>query len=397
MNELDERPYAGLNVLDMSQGIAGPYCGALLGLHGANVIKVEPPAGDWIRVLGGGKEGMSALAVVNNLGKRSLCIDAAKPEGRAVILKMAERADVFVENFRPGVMAKLGLDYAALATANPALIYVSITGFGESGPNSHKPATDSVVQAMTGMAVANKDAAGQPRRIGIFVPDTITALYASQCVGAALYARDKHAHRGGRGRLIRVSLAECCAAFQAGPILDDFLFAGQYKPPITVPAGVFATADGYGVLAVLRDAMWEGLCRALGREDWLAELRYANSVLRGQCAEEINRVVANIMRGRSTQEWALLFEEHDVLFAPVQDYQQLRDDPQMRHMGYFGETDQAPYGKLPMPHVPGTARSGVMPAAPRMGEHSRKVLAEFGYGAADIAALERAGLVVQAS
>jgi len=393
MNELDERPYTGLNVLDMSQGIAGPYCAALLGLHGANVIKIEPPAGDWIRILGGGKEGMSALAVVNNLGKRSACIDATKPEGRALILKLAERADVFVENFRPGVMSKLGLDYAALAAANPAVIYVSITGFGESGPNSNKPATDSVMQAMTGMAVANKDAAGQPRRIGIFVPDTVTALYASQCVGAALYARDKHVKRGGRGRLIRVSLAECCAAFQAGPILDDFLFAGQYKPPITVPAGVFATADGYGVLAVLRDAMWEGLCRALGREDWLAELRYANSVLRGQCADEINREVAKLLRGRSTQEWALLFEEHDVLFAPVQNYQQLRDDAQMRHMGYFGETDQAPYGKLPMPHVPGTARSGVLPAAPRAGEHTREILGEFGFSAADIDAMERSGIV----
>lgn len=394
---MDERPYAGLNVLDVSQGIAGPYCAALLGLHGANVIKIEPPAGDWIRLMGGGKEGMSALAIVNNLGKRSICIDAVRSEGRAVILKMAERADVFVENYRPGVMAKLGLDHAALAAVSPGLIYLSITGFGDSGPISHMPATDSVVQAMTGMAVANKDGAGQPRRIGILVPDTITALYAAQCVGAALYARATQPNRSGRGRQICVSLAECCAAFQAGPILDDFLFAGQFKPPITVPAGVFATRDGYVVLATLRDAMWEGLCRALAREDWLSEPRYASGALRGQCAEEINSEVANIMRGRDTQEWALLFEQHDVLFAPVQNYAELRNDPQMRHMGYFGETDQAPYGKLPMPHVPGTARSGVLPAAPRNGEHSREILAEFGYAAADIAALEHAGLVTQAS
>lgn len=393
MDDLDERPYAGLNVLDMSQGIAGPYCAALLGLHGADVIKIEPPAGDWIRVMGGGKEGMSALAIVNNLGKRSICIDAAKAEGRALILKMAERADVFVENFRPGVMAKLGLDYAALAAVNPRVVYLSITGFGESGPEAHKPATDSVVQAMTGMAVANKDAAGQPRRIGIFVPDTISALYAAQCVGAALYARATQPHRGGRGRQIRVSLAECCAAFQAGPILDDFLFAGQYKPPITVPAGVFATRDGYVVLATLRDAMWEGLCRALAREDWLAEPRYASGALRGVCAEEINREVADIMRGRDTREWAALFEQHDVLFAPVQNYPELRNDPQMRHMGYFGETEQAPYGKLPMPHVPGTARTGVLPAAPRSGEHTREILGEFGFGADDIDAMECSGIV----
>jgi crotonobetainyl-CoA:carnitine CoA-transferase CaiB-like acyl-CoA transferase len=139
------------------------------------------------------------------------------------------------------------------------------------------------------------------------------------------------------------------------------------------------------------------LCRALAREDWLAEPRYASGPLRGVCAEEINREVASILLGRDTREWALLFEQHDVLFAPVQNYAQLRNDPQMRHMGYFGEVDQAPYGKLPMPHVPGAARGVVLPAAPRSGEHSREILAEFGYGAAQIAALEQAGLVIQAN
>lgn len=397
MDDTCERAYAGLTVLDMGQGIAGPYCAALLGQHGANVIKIEPPAGDWIRLLGGGKDGMSALAIANNLGKRSICIDAAAPEGRAVLLKMAERADVFVENFRPGVMGKLGLDYAALAAVNPRLIYLSITGFGESGPDSHKPATDGVVQAMSGMAVANVDAAGEPQRIGILVPDGVSALYAAQCVGAALYARDRQPMRGSGGRHIRLSLAQCCAAFQAGQILDDFLFAGQYKPPITVPAGLFATRDGHVVLATLRDAMWEGLCRALAREDWLTEARYATRALRAVCEEEINREVASIMRGRATQEWATLFEQHDVLFAPVQNYRELRDDPQMRHMGYFGETEQAPYGRVPMPYIPGTERSGSLRAAPRSGEHSREILAEFGYGAAEITALEQAALVMQAS
>jgi crotonobetainyl-CoA:carnitine CoA-transferase CaiB-like acyl-CoA transferase len=312
-------------------------------------------------------------------------------------LKLAESADVFVENFRPGVMARLSLDYDALAAVNPRLIYLSITGFGDSGPISHKPATDGILQAMTGMDVVNKDAAGQPRGIGIFVPDTVTALYAAQCVGAALYARDRQPQRGAGGRHVRLSLAECCAAFQAGPILDDFLFAGQYKPPITAPAGVFATRDGHVALAALRDEMWEGLCRALAREDWLAEPRYATRALRGECAEEINREVASSMRGRDTREWAALFEQHDVLFAPVQNYLELRNDPQMRHMGYFSETEQSPYGRLPMPCSPGTERTGLLAAAPRSGEHSREILTEFGYGAAEITALEHAAIVMQAS
>ena len=393
MVEQNERPYAGLNVLDLSQGIAGPYCAALLAQHGASVIKIEPPAGDWIRLMGGGKEGMSALAVVNNLGKRSICIDATRPEGRALIATMAQRADVLVENFRPGVMAKLGLDYAQLAARNPRLIYLSISGFGDSGPAAHKPATDSVLQAMTGMALVNKDAAGQPRRIGLMVPDTATAIYAAQCVGAALYARDARPHRAGRGSHVRVSLAECCAAFQAGPVLDDFLFAGEYKPPITVPAGVFATRDGHVVLATLRDAMWQGLCRALGRENWITEPRYATAALRQRAGEEINREVAAIVAGRETSVWAALFEQHDVLFAPVQDYAALRADPQMLHMGYFGETEQAPYGTLPVPHAPGSARSGPLPPAPRAGEHTREILGEFGFGAKEIDAMALSGVV----
>ena len=393
MDEVHAGPYAGLNVLDLSQGIAGPYCAALLAQHGANVIKIEPPAGDWIRLLGGGKQGMSALAIVNNLGKRSICIDAMQAEGRALILNMAQRADVLVENFRPGVMARLGLEYARLAAVNARLIYLSITGFGDSGPDSHKPATDSVLQAKTGMAFVNKDADGRPRRIGLMVPDTATAIYAAQCVGAALYARDARPDRGGRGRQLRVSLAECCTAFQAGPILDDFLFAGQFKPPITVPAGVFATRDGHVVLATLRDTMWQGLCRALAREDWLAEPRYASAELRARAGEEINGAVAAIVAGRDTSVWAALFEQHDVLFAPVQDYAALRDDPQIRHMGFFAETEQAPYGKLPVPHAPGSPRTGVLPAAPRAGEHTREILGEFGFGAAQIDAMLRSGVV----
>jgi crotonobetainyl-CoA:carnitine CoA-transferase CaiB-like acyl-CoA transferase len=394
MEALEERPYAGLKVLDLSQGVSGPYCALILGQRGADVIKVEPPAGDWVRLMGGGRDGMTALAIASNPGKRSICVDAAQSAGREIILKLAERADIVVENFRPGVTAKLGLDYAGLSRANPGLIYVSITAFGETGPYAHKPGTDSVLQALTGMALVNKDPGGQPRRFGILVPDIATALYAAECVGAALFARGRA--RSGRGRHIRVSLAECCAAFQAGAILDDLLHSGQHRPPFTVPSGVFATCDGHAVLGTLRDAMWEGMCRALGREDWLAEPRYATGALRGECAAEINREVAAILPGRTTAEWAALFEQHDVLFAPVLNYQGFRDDPQVRHMGYFGQTDQAPYGKLPLPHIPGTARSGALPAAPHCGEHSREILAEFGYDAAQVAALEQAGLVVQA-
>ena len=151
------------------------------------------------------------------------------------------------------------------------------------------------------------------------------------------------------------------------------------------------------VIGTVQPAMWEGLCRSFSREDWLEEPRYATSALRGQIPDEINSNVAKIMVERTTQEWSVLFQKNDVLFAPVRTYAEMRDDEQMRHMGYFAETDQAPYGKLPLPHYPGTERTGKMPAAPHMGEHSREILAELGYGAEDIAGMERDKLVIQAA
>jgi crotonobetainyl-CoA:carnitine CoA-transferase CaiB-like acyl-CoA transferase len=388
---MTELPYEGLNVVDMSMGVAGPGCGAMLGLNGAAVIKVEPPEGDWIRVMGGGREGLTANAIVGNLGKRSICVDARKPEGRALVTELAEKADVLIENFRPGVMKKLGLDYPTLSAANPALVYASITGFGAEGPWAQKPGTDSVLQAYTGMAMLNKEDSGRPKRLGMLVPDTISALYAAQCVGAALFARVK----SGRGRHVQVSLAECCASFQAAPMVDEEIFAGAAKPPVAVPAGVFGTTDGYITLLALRQDMWERLCKALGHEEWIGDARFATSELRGRNAAEVNRVVADVLATRGAKEWTAALEKADVLCAEVQGYEQLREHPQMKHMGYFGELVQPPYGALGLPYLPGTDRGRGIPPAPIAGQHTREILAGMGRKKEEIAALEASGVVVQ--
>ena len=388
---MTELPYQDLQVLDMSQGVAGPSCGAMLGHQGAEVIKVEPPDGDWIRAMGGGRDGLTALAIVNNIGKRSICVDARQTAGRALVEKLAAKADVMIENFRPGVMQKLGLDYEALAKINPALIYLSVTGFGDAGPWVQKPGTDSVLQAFTGMAWLNREDNGTPKRIGMLVPDTISGLYATQAVSAALFART----RTGKGRHLKISLAECCAAFQSAPIIDDALFAGQAKPPVVVPSGVFATADGHMVLVSLRSDMWARLCVALGRESWLQEPRYASNELRGQHAAEINRGVAQTLATRPSKDWIEIIEKADVLCTEVQDYAQLRAHPQMRQMGYFGELPQAPYDTLPLPYLPGTPRHNAPPPAPRAGQHSREILRELGISESAIAELEASNIVVQ--
>ena len=250
-------PYAGIRILDLSQGIAGPSCAGIFARQGADVIKVEPLTGDWARLMGGGRDGMTAMSVSANIGKKAISIDAGKPEGRDLILRMAEQADVIIESFRPGVMDRLGLQYDRIAEKNPGVIYVSVTGYGHDGPARDLPGADSALQAMSGMMVMNKDAQGTPRRVGMLLVDASCGVYAAQRLGSALFARQ----RSGKGCRIDISLLGVTAALQSLSIIDDHLHAGIEKPPVTVPSGTFRTRDGMINLTALRDKMflrWRG-------------------------------------------------------------------------------------------------------------------------------------------
>ena len=382
--------YAGLKVLDLSQGIAGPVAAALLARQGASVIKVEPPRGDWMRGAGGGREGMTANAIAGNLNKRSLAIDAAHAQGRAVLRQLAQGADVLIENFRPGVMARLELDYATLAGNNPALVYCSISGFGTSGPWVGKAGTDSVLQAYAGMAAINSAPGTPPRRMGLYVPDNITALYAAQAIGAALYARATQADK--RGRHIEISLVECCAAFQAAPITDALLFPdAATKPAVLAPAGEFEASDGWLVAAALDDAMFARMAKALDHAQWAGDERYASTDARRARAKEVNAMVAAVIATGARDAWIARLEQADVLCSPVNDYHALLEHAQMRHMGYMRDIAQAPYGELRVPQLPA---SNVAPTgAPRIGEHSRTILREAGMAPEEIEQLVAAGVV----
>jgi len=386
-------PYEGLRVLDMSQGLAGPYCAALLGMQGAAVIKVEPPGGDWIRNAGGGREGMTSLAIMGNPGKRSACIDAAKPEGKALLLRMAREADVFVQNFRPGVIERLGLSYETLAKDNPALVYVSITGFGPSGPEARKAATDSVLQAFTGMAAINRAADGTPRRIPFLVPDTVTGVYAAQAAGAALFARAK----SGAGRHVQVSLMDSCAALQAAPILDALLSDGKPVAPITVPAGIFKTRDGYITVTSLNETMFNSLMKVLGLEELARDPQFATQPERQKNAVALNLEVSRCLVKEGSRHWIEKFSAADVLCADVLDYSGFRAAPQAVHMETFCDVDQYPYGALPLPRVPGGNTEWPLGPSPRVGEHTLEILAELGLSEAERAALVASGVVRQAA
>ena len=385
-------PYAGIRVLDMSQGLAGPYCAGLLGMQGASVIKVEPPEGDWIRRAGGGRDGMTSLAIMGNLGKRSACINAATPEGKALMLRMARSADVFVQNFRPGVIERLGLDYETLAQDHPGLVYVSISGFGASGPDARKAATDSVLQAFTGMAHVNRDPEGTPRRIPFLVPDTVTGVYAAQATGAALFARAS----SGRGRHVQVSLMDSCAALQAAPILDAALSDGKPAAPITVPAGIFRTRNGYITVTSLNETTFVSLLKVLGLEAIGKDPRFAQLADRRQNAALINLEVSRCLIDQDTQHWLERFSAADVLCADPSDYAGFRAAPQAVHMQTFCDVDQYPYGPLPLPRVPGGSVDWPLGAAPRIGEHTLEILAEFGVSETERSTLVASGVVRQA-
>ena len=388
----DSLPYAGLRVLDISQGLAGPYCAGLLGAQGAEVTKIEPPSGDWIRNAGGGKEGMTSLAIMGSAGKRSACIDATKPEGRALILKMARQADVFVQNFRPGVIERLGFGYDVLSKDNPKLVYVSITGFGGSGPDAKKPATDSVLQAFTGIARINRDADGTPRRIPFLVPDTVTGVYAAQATGAALFA----AARTGRGRHVQVSLMDACAALQTAPILDAALSDGTPPPPPTIPAGIFKTTDGYITVTSMSETMFASLLKVLDIEFLATDPRVAQMAERQKNGPLVNLEVSKRLATGTTAHWIKVLAEADVLCAEAQDYAGFRASPQAVHMGTFLSVDQPPYGPVPLPRMPGGLSDWPMGPAPRAGEHTFEILAEAGVSEAECQALAAAGVVRQA-
>ena len=386
-------PYAGLRVLDVSQGLAGPYCAGLLGLQGATVTKVEPPAGDWIRNAGGGQEGMTSLAIMGSTCKRSAAIDATKPAGRDLILRLARGIDVFVQNFRPGVIERLGLGYDVLSRDNPRLVYVSVTGFGASGPDAKKPATDSVIQAYTGIANINRDADGTPRRVPFLVPDTVTGVYAAQATGAALFARE----RTGLGRHVQVSLMDACAALQAAPILDSVLSDGKPAPALTIPSGIFRTSDGYITLTSLNDAMFTALLKVLDLGNLATDPRFATFDARRSNAAAINLEVSRRLATGTSADWLHKLSSADVLCAPVQDYAGFRAAAQTVHSATFREVEQYPYGPLPLPAVPGGSRDWPVGPAPRVGEHTLAILAEAGVSEAECAALLASGVVRQAA
>lgn len=385
-------PYEGLRVLDISQGIAGPYCAHILWQQGADVIKVEPPAGDWIRFVGVTSGKQSALSIQFNAGKKGLALDARTDSGKKILRDLALQADVIVQNFRPGVADRMGVGYDELSKLKPDLVYVSVSGYGPDGPYADAPATDSVMQADSGLMFSNQDENGVPRRFGVLAADVVTGMYASQGAATALYQRLARK----LGTHVQVSLFEACAAFQAPCFIEEAMAGKRRFGAVSAPNAVFTTADGAISIVVLNDDQFGRLCRALDRQDWMTDPRFADNPQRFAHREILHESLRDLTRTNTTQFWSDLFKKHDVLHAPVRDYQGVLNHPQALHLNMTQYLEQSGIGRLPYIGLPTHPHHRPVESAPVIGEHSERVLREAGVTEDQIQKLIQTGVVLQA-
>jgi crotonobetainyl-CoA:carnitine CoA-transferase CaiB-like acyl-CoA transferase len=388
-----DAPFAGLKVVDLSQGIAGPYCAMMLAQHGAEVIKVEGIGdGDWARTLGTRYGSHTAFSIIGNLGKKSIAVDLKSDAGKQVVWRLLKGADVFLEGFRPGVIKRLGFDYAAVTQREPRLLYLSISGFGQSGPLAERPAMDPVLQAYTGLMYENRGEDGIPHRVPVIVVDMSTALYAFQALSAALYARRDES----RGRYIDVSLMQAATALQSIRLMASHLDGGT-----TRASGVFKIADGWMTLAVVADRDWRTLCEAMGRPDLADDPRFATLAGRTANVAAFYAVVQPLLAAEPWAVWSERLTKARLMHERVNSYADFLDQPQVRETGLVQWLRQAGLNRpIPVPSLPGTPPSpdGTPRAtAPATGEHSAAILAEHGYSAAEIKKLMDDGVVAAAA
>jgi len=385
-------PFEGLKVLDLSQGIAGPYCGLMLARNGADVIKLEPPgAGCWSRQLGKSIGDHSAHSVVVHRAKRSLALDLKSEQGGNIARDLAKQCDVLVQNYRVGKIDRFGLDYKTVAKANPDIIYTSVSGFGQHGPRIAQPATDSVMQAYTGLMSINRDASGMPQRINMLAIDFATGLYAFQAVSAALY---KRAVKGG-GNHIQTSLLEASLVFQEAALIDSVIQKGGVEP-IGMPVGTFKTADGYMSINARRQPQFEVFAKLVGHPDWINDPRFNSPRTRVDNADALMTMLRPIIETKPTKEWCDLLKKIDVLHGPVHTHDDLFDDQQVQAASALHWVDDDTLGRIPMGTIPGQPQPETgdrFSHSPYVGEHSKDVLTELGYNQVAIDEMIATGIV----
>lgn len=388
-----DAPFAGIKVVDLSQGIAAPYAAMLLAQYGATVIKVETlDGGDWVRASAPKPGGNTALSVMGNLGKQSIGLDLKSPEGCAVLWRLLEGAGVFLEGFRAGVIGRLGFGYEAVSARHPGILYLSMSGFGQTGPYAERPAMDPVLQAFSGIMAENRDLNGRPINIASIPVDLMTALYAFQALSAALYARRDEA----RGRYIEASLMQGAAWLNTYAMLQRVIFDGD-PPGARAHRGVYQTADGWILAIVAGRRGWADFCNALGRPALGGDARFATVVSRAANSAVLAPIMSEILATNSNAYWTARFTEYGVMHSVANESLDVLRDPHVEATGLFSQLAQPGLAaKMPIPRIPGAPplENGTPRAtAPLAGGDTDAVLAAHGYGAAEIAGLRARGIV----
>lgn len=392
-------PLTGYKVIDLSRYIAGPYCTQLLGDMGADIIKVEDTKGDDGRRMKPAIGDLSTYFMVSNRNKRSVTLNLKHPRGKEIFTALVKDADVLVENFRPGAMERLGFAYEELRKINPRLVMASISGFGQDGPYAHRPAFDTIAQAMGGLMEQTGEPDGMPVPAGTWIADFGSGLFAAFGIMLALLNREKT----GRGQHIDIALLETVASWLRTNIPDYLMFGikhprkGSKGDTYRSPIGAYPTRDGYIFINATTQGQFENLCQAMEHPEWAKEPRFAAETDRLANRAELNRLITEWTSASTTAAVLQLLEKGDVPHSPVADIEQVVNNPQLLHRNHFVRVKTSKGDELTLPGInvklsetPGSIRL----APPGIGEHNAEIYGKkLGISAAELEALHRQGVI----